>query len=279
MRRKVLIGLGYLGFFVFGFIVSFYLTFDVGIIKSGLENLTKGGNFQLSINRLDKYRLSGFKAVGVKIRFTDSPTTIDIDQIQARISLIPLIFGKKKLSFKALLYGGKVSGMVLRGKKEFRAELTAQGLDLARLKAQPDKGLTISGKLMSKMEINLASLDNVKTWSGRIETSIGSGKISNLTYLGTSLPEINFDQGKFNLEMKSGRAEIKTLELSSPDFPLMGQGLIEFRLPIENSLFNLELKLSPSDSYLEQSELLKTLLPSDGRIPYQGNLAGLLSIF
>ena len=279
MRRKVLIGLGYFGFFVFGFLVCFYLTFDVGIIKSELENLTKGGNFQLSINRLDKYRLSGFKAVGVKIRFPDSSTAIDIDQIQARISVIPLIFGKKKVSFKVLLYGGKVSGMMSRGKRGFRAELSAQGLDLARLKAQSDKGLTISGKVMSKVEINLFNLDNVKTWSGRIETSISSGRINNLSYLGASLPEINFDQGKLNLEMKAGRAEIKTLELSSPDFPLMGQGLIEFRIPIENSLLNLEFKLSPSDSYLEQAEPLKTLLPGDGRVPYQGSLAGLLSAF
>ena len=91
------------------------------------------------------------------------------------------------------------------------------------------------------------------------------------------VPGIKISGGKLELEINQGKAEIKTLELLSPDFPFQLKGEIEFRTPLERSLITLKGTLSPQEQYLEKFPLLSSLLSPDKTFSYKGTFSGIIN--
>ena len=276
MRRKFLITLGYISFFIFAFLFSLYLTFDPGQIKAWLGNKANKIGINLDISRLDKYRLTGVRARGVTIK-TKGGQTIKIDQVKARLSLLPLIIGRKKIGIQLAMSEGKFSGKFEPSSRGYKTKFKVQKINLANLPLGNQGGFWISAPISGKGNLNLTPKDNPRAWSGKIHTELGPGKIPSFNYRGFNVPEVKVDQAKLDLELNNGNAQIKSLELLSPDFPLQGNGQIELRAPIQNSLLQLSAKVNPSQQYLGQIPMLQSLLPSDRTVTYRGTIAGIIS--
>jgi len=276
MRKKIIISLGYFGFFIFAFIFSLYLTFNPAQIKTWLEANAGKRGVSLTISRLDKYRLSGVRAREITLQ-TKGGKLIKIDQLKARLSLLPLILGREKIGFQIVLYGGKLSGDLEQARRGFRTSFNLQNINLGSMQAGSQGGFWIAAKLSGKGNLNLAPKNNPKAWSGKIDAELSPGTIPSFAYKGFQVPEIKIDQVKFNLELNNGNAQIKTFDLKSPDFPIQGKGQIEFRDPVLNSLINLEAKVNPSQQFLEKIRMLESILPPNRTVTYNGTLGGIIS--
>ncbi len=277
MKKKLLIIFGYLAFFLFSFLFSLYLTFDPRPIKNLAQNYLKNKGYQIEIGQISKYRLSGVRAQKIILAKENSSGKLQIDQLKARLSIIPLLAGNSRIKFQALLYGGKIEGRVEKSRKKINSTLKIKNIDLAKLSSVSSGGFQIKSRLSGQSKLNLANLNNPRAWEGEIDFQLGAGEISTFEYQGMEIPGIKISQGRLALEIKQGRAEIKTLELLSPDFPFQLQGEIELRVPLEKSLITLKGKLSPQEQYLEKFPLLTSLLSPDKTFSYKGTISGILN--
>lgn len=275
MRQKIFIVIGYSAFFIFAFLFSLYLTFNTSQVKTWLESKANEEGIKLTISSLDKYWLSGVSARDITLQ-TKSGNLIKIDRLKARVAIIPLLFGKRKIGFQVALYGGKLDGKIEQAKRGYKAEFKIQNVNLASMQAGNQGGFWIASKLSCNGNLNLFPKDNPKNWSGKIDAVLGPGAIPSFTYQGFQIPEIKLENAKLALELKNGSARINTFELSSPDFPIKGTGQMEIRMPIINSLIQLEAQLNPSRQFLDQIKMLEAMLPSDKKISYRGTLAGMI---
>ncbi len=276
MKGKILLISGYTAFFIPAFLCSLYLTFNPVPIKAWLENQARQKGYNLTISNLDKYRLSGIQAKEITWQNAQG-RTIKIDQIKARLSLLPLLLGRKQIGFQMKISGGKVSGKVEQAKRGFQTEFDLQEVNLANMQAGPQGGFWVAAKLSGKGNLNLTPRENPKAWTGKIEGQLSPGTIPSFAYQGFQVPEIKIEQGQFNLELNNGSAQIKTFELKSPDFPFSGTGQVELRNPIASSLLKLEAKIKPSQAFLEQIKMLESIIPPNHTITYNGTLGGIVS--
>jgi len=277
MRKRLLRAGAYFAFFILAFLFSFYLTFDpTHIIGPRLKSAMASKGLEIDFAQLDNYRLSGFSAQDVTITPIKLKTAIKIDELRARIAILPLIWGRTSYSFSARLYEGEISGKIVESKKGLAAKLEAKKVDLSRLEVSKPDALWVMGTLNGNADLNLTPSDDPKKWRGQIQGGFGKGKLTSFTFQGFHLPEIQMDGLSLDLSLNSGRAEIKSLELKSPDLPLSGKGQIELRDPFLNSLIQLEAKINPSNAYLEQAPLLQAVLPPDKTIRYNATFSALV---
>jgi len=276
MKQKLIRGAGYGLFFVLAFGFSLYLTFDPMLIKGWLESNAQKSGIGLNISQLDKYRLSGVKASQVTLT-TPRGMTLKIDQMRARLALLPLLLGRKQFGFALSLYGGKISGSLEQARRGYKTRFEAENVDLARMPAGGGGGPWLASKLNATGDLNLSPRNNPKSWSGKIAAEFGPGKIPAFAYQGFQVPEIRMDRAKLELELNNGSAQFKSLELQSPDFPIRGGGTVELRDPMPESQISLEAKINPSEQYLEQVPMLQGLVSANKTITYHGTIAGIIS--
>ncbi len=279
MRKKVLIILGYVLFFLFSFILSLYLTFDPLPIKSFIENSAQKKGWQVEIAHLKKYRLSGIKAFEVYLKQKNSQQVIKIDQLVARLNLFPLITGKMKIKLLAMLYGGKIKGVVERKAKAFYADIAINSINLSRMRAEQDNGFWINSLLSGKVKLALKNPSEPRSWQGNIRLSLKGGEIPDFSFQTFQVPAVKIQSAKLELEIKNGKAQIKTIELKSPDFPISLSGEMELRIPLTRSILNLKGRLEPSEEYIAKIPLIKTVLSPDKTFNYRGTLSALVGTF
>lgn len=276
MKKKILIGLGYFVFFLFCLFLSLYLTFDPQPIKNLAQDYFEKKGWSLEIGQVSKYRLSGIRAQKVILQKQNSSSKFQIDQLRLRLSIVPLLVGSSQIKLQALLYGGKLQGKIEKRKRKIKTRFEIEKIDLARLSAGSG-GLQIKSRLSGKARLSLGNQNNPRTWQGMMIFQLGAGELSSFEYQGMEVPGIKISGGKLELEINQGKAEIKTLELLSPDFPFQLKGEIEFRTPLERSLITLKGTLSPQEQYLEKFPLLSSLLSPDKTFSYKGTLSGIIN--
>ena len=111
-----------------------------------------------------------------------------------------------------------------------------------------------------------------KRWKGQFKGSLGEGRLPAFTYQGFQLPEIKIESVDIDIAMQSGKADIKTFSLHSPDLPIDGSGEIKLASPFQSSALSLHARINPSDQYLEKVPALKALIPADKTVKYNGTL-------
>jgi len=279
MRKKVLTILGYVLFFLFSFILCLYLTFDPLPIKSFIENSAQKKGWQVEISHLKKYRLSGIKAFEVYLKQKNSQQIIKIDQLVARLSLFPLITGKMKIKLLAMLYGGKIKGVVERKAKAFYADIAINSINLSRMRAEQNNGFWINSLLSGKVKLALKNPSEPRSWQGNIRLSLKGGEIPDFSFQTFQVPAVKIQSARLELEIKNGKAQIKTIELKSPDFPISLSGEMELRIPLTRSILNLKGRLEPSEEYIAKIPLIKTVLSPDKTFNYRGTLSALVGTF
>lgn len=268
---------GYAGFFLASFLFSLYLTFDPSHLVTGyLQQFAQQKGMQVSVAAIEKYRLSGIIAEDIELQHPGLRTPLKVDGLQARLSLWPLLLGRKSIGFQASLYGGKIFGRITRGRNSLRANLEVRSVDLSKLEPAREKSLWAMAKLTGKADLDLASKDDPKKWRGALKASLGPGRLTSFSYQGFELPEIQIEGMNLELNLAGGKAGIKTLEIESTDFPINGFGQVELRSPVRQSPLQFQVKVDPSEQYLEKVPPLKAMLPSDKTVKYTGTLGAII---
>lgn len=277
MKKNIFIAFGYLAFFGVSFLFSFYWTFDTNhVVKGRLVSELRSRGYELEIDELDKFRLSGLLARGVTLSAPRLKAPIKIDELRARLSILPLILGKQSVGFSARLYDGTLSGKIVEGKDSRLWNLEAKNIDLSRMQPGKENSFGVMAKLNGKADLNLSPKTDPQKWRGQVTAGFGSGKISSFSYQGFQVPEIKISSMDLNVSLLSGKAEIKTLELKSPDLAFDGKGQVQLNSQLSSSQIQITGKINPSPGFMEKLPALQALLPSDRNISYNGSLGAII---
>jgi type II secretion system protein N len=184
--------------------------------------------------------------------------------VRTHVSLFGFLRGLLSVDLKAQAYGGSVSLRTEQGGKRQYIALNADGLDIGSYTLLKNLGFKLSGKLGGSYE---ATGD-----SGKGRLVIKNLASRELKVKGFPVPDLDFDQGWIEGDVKGDRFTIRKLELDGKELKVRISGDLVMR---ERGTLNLAVKFKPSERLAtEQAGLLSLLKNKDSDGYYLLTLAG-----
>lgn len=227
--------------FLVVFLFASYCTFPKAVIRDFAESAVTNaamkmgpitrGSPKISIKDVSLWRLSGVDMSGLKVVWPatqkDPPIMIDIDKLSGRLSIFPLLLGRKTISSKADFYSGKLDADVSLTKQNALSlmDATLTKLDMAKMTflesmiGAPLKGLlTIIADLNANTEL---SKDGSGTLSLTIEKGVFGPGMINLPEGGIvpslSVPQVNLGNVTAKFALEKGQLDSKAFTLNGGD--------------------------------------------------------------
>jgi type II secretion system protein N len=156
----------------------------------------------------------------------ETPVAFLLPELRARLSLIPLVFGQKTVSFAAKVFGGSLEGELQDSKKSSALKLTGKGLQLGEardflallggISGVDLASLDMSGQTALKVDFNYKPGD-LSSLKGTLSVDVDQGIIKGGKIGEYELPEVGL--GKVELKMKadSGKLDIDHFSISGQD--------------------------------------------------------------
>lgn len=273
----------------------FYLTFPWDRLKdrliAELSAQPKGflAGKRIEIDELDSYWLTGVEAKGVRLFFPpfedtttsggpfgqtaekDKPapkeSVVEVDAVEARLQILPLIIGRVRIKFYAAAYNGTIRGTVPVGGSSGPVELDLEEIDLSKASIIKDFiGVPING--IAKGNLTLAaeggkfSKSNGALDLAVANVSVGDGKSKIKGQI--ALPEAKLGDLTITAEAKDGVLKVTKLEANGSDLELSGDGKINVKENIGSSVADLYIRFKFTDTYRTKSDLTKSLLGAPG---------------
>lgn len=168
---------------------------------------------------------------------------------------------------KAHAYGGELLVKTQLGPARQYFLFDANGLDIGSYTYLKDRGFKLSGKFGGNFEMNGDS-GKGKLWIKGLASR-------ELKIQGFSVPDLDFEQGWLEAEIKGDRLTIKKLEFDGKELKLRCLGDLVLR---ERGTLNLTIKLKPSERLaIEQAGIFSLIKNKDAEGFYQFSLGGTLS--
>jgi type II secretion system protein N len=282
-RLKALLPLlGYGAFYLVVFFFACYLTFPYSKLRDRIvaefvaEQQAKGGGQHLEIEELEPYWFTGVKARGVKLTMgaaakpgttAEPPSTLEIEELRAKLSILARVFGKTKVSFFARVFGGEIEGTFSDSSTERHVDFELHDLLVGRVEPlQGLVGLPVRGAMTGKVDLTFDDKRASKA-VGSInitiaELSVGDGVTKIKGSL--ALPKIDVGELTLDAEAKDGLLKLNKLAGKGKDLELAADGTVKLRdVPTESSA-DVYLRFKFTDAYRSRNEVTKTLLGAPG---------------
>jgi type II secretion system protein N len=256
-----------------------YWTFPYDRVASQLVDrvAASGKGYSLEIGELSPYWLSGIELSNVVLR-KDNPDALPppkpapgekatpapdhalrVREVRARIGLLGLLFGSKKVSFDAELEAGEIEGSFeIAGESQtVSAKLTQ--IDLAKLGLlEAVAQLPMQGVLSGDIELALAqdpklSQGSVKLSLDKLTVGDGKAKVKVSGMGGLTLDPIEAGDLKLDLDVKDGVGMLSKLSTDGKDLKLKGSGDIRLGAPFSTSRLSLLVNIKFTDAYRNKS--------------------------
>ncbi len=143
----------------------------------------------------------------------------------------------------------------------------ASGLDISSYSLLKNAGLRIAGRVGGNFEMS-GDAGKGRLWIKGLASR-------ELKIKGFPVPDLDFDQGWLETELKGDRMTIKKLELDGKELKIRATGDIVLR---ERGTLNLLVKVKPSERLaVEQAGIFSLLKNKDAEGFYQFTLGGMLT--
>ncbi len=283
---RILKFLAYPALYLTCLVFFFYLTFPWNRLKDRLiaevqvrAQKPKSSIQRIEIDDLDSYWLTGVEATGVRIYLPpsddsssadkDKPqeSVLKVDELNARLQILPLFFGRLRVKFWAHAFNGDIKGTVPVGASSGPVEIQLDAVDLSYVDIIKDTlGIPIKGVATGKLEL-AAEGGKFSKASGMLDLSIngvsvGDGKSKIKGQI--ALPEAKLGDLIITAEAKDGALKVSKLEGNGSDIELSGDGKVNVREPANTSGVDLYVRFKFTDAYRNKSDLTKTLLGAPG---------------
>ncbi len=232
-RWRALVGrppVAYGAFALVAFALSLHWTFPSEAMKERLIMEAGQRGWTIDVERVSAGGLLGVRAQGVKLE-TASGVTIPVDDLSASLRLLPLLTGRRSVSFDALLYDGRIRGTADLSGDARRVVLDVQALDLARaLPLRNASGLDLLGKLTGNADVTFPAASGQRP-TGRVDLAIKEAGIAGGqlplpgTTSGLSLPRVGLGELAAAVKLADGKATFEKLEASGGDAEVRTEGL------------------------------------------------------
>lgn len=269
IERKTLVRrLSFAAYFAAVFSLFLLLHFPFDRIKSKLESEVRARTpLELSIARISPRFFNRFVLADVVVADDKGRVLFESKSVKTTVSLFSLLRGALWLNLKAEAYGGGLLVKTSQGPGRQYLLLDADGLDIASYPLLKDYGLRLSGKLGGNFEMD------GDTGKGRLWLKGLASR--ELKVKGFPIPDLDFEKGWLEAELKGDRLTVKKLELDGKDLTVRATGDLVLR---ERGTLNLAIKLKPSERLAhEQSALVSFLRTRDADGYYLLTLGGMLS--
>jgi type II secretion system protein N len=218
------------------------------------------------------FSLTGINAKGVRLLGAPSepgkpPTELKVDEARASVSLFGLLFGSTDLGARIDAFGGTIKGDFEESSKDRKIDLDLDSLNLGLVPPLTQAlGVPIEGALTGAIKLAMAEAKASKA-TGTVtidiqDVAIGDGKAKIAGLL--ALPRINVGTLSIAGEAKEGVLKISKLSAGGKDVEIQGDGRVQLRDSLPDSLCDLNVRFKINDSYRTKSENTKTLFGTPG---------------
>jgi type II secretion system protein N len=269
-------------------VVFSYVTLPWDRVKHALvDGFNASSPLTLQIEDLSwSWHFPGISATGVK--FVGSAPEPDasgkakpapeylVDDLYARVSIFPLLWGTQKVGFSMDGFGGAIDGVAKVSSEAHELDIELDGVDAGKLPYLADLvGVPLAGTVDGKIELKLPQ-NKFTLAEGSIELhiadfAIGDGKAKIRDTI--ALPRVN--AGKFDLvaEVSEGTVKVTELKTSGPDLEVVSDGRIRLMDRLDASLAELNLRFKFSDAYKNKDDTTRGIFGAPN-----SNVPGLLDL-
>jgi type II secretion system protein N len=266
LDRKTLIrSLSFALYFVIAFVTFLVVLFPFDRIKARLESEVRtGSQLELNVARISPRFLNRFVLSDVVLSDRTGRVLFESPAIHAHVSLFNLLRGIFAVTMKGHAYGGDLAVKTEQGSKRRFFAIDADRLDIAAYSLLKDLGLKASGSLGGTFEMTGDA--------GKARFLLKGLATRELKIKGFPVPDLDFDQGWIEGDVKGDRFSIRKLELDGKELKIRISGDLVMR---ERGTLNLAVKFKPSERLAtEQAGLLSLLKNRDPDGYYLLTLAG-----
>ena len=266
LDRKTLIrSFSFALYFVIAFVTFLVVLFPFDRIKARLESEVRtGSQLELNVARISPRFLNRFVLSDVVLSDRTGRVLFESPAIHAHVSLFNLLRGIFAVTVKGHAYGGDLAVKTEQGSKRRFFAIDADRLDIATYSLLKDLGLKASGSLGGTFEMTGDA--------GKARFLLKGLATRELKIKGFPVPDLDFDQGWIEGDVKGDRFSIRKLELDGKELKIRISGDLVMR---ERGTLNLAVKFKPSERLAtEQAGLLSLLKNRDPDGYYLLTLAG-----
>ena len=265
--QRLILALGGVVLAVGGFALGLKLTFPAELAaERAAYEVDQGtdGSMALELSGLSPWRFSGGHADTVDLytipkpkRRSDEPgppaRVLSMQDVQARVSVLPLIGGVYKVSLDGELYKGTIEGVVVQdGTETIIDDLLIEEADLAFYPMDfGEVSVDAQGLLRTRVTKFGYDSDDVDKARGKIRLEIDDLVLEGLEFSGIALPTSTFSEAVFSLTLDDGQAKVKKGSFKADTLELEIDGKIELAKTFSRSKLSLELKLRLLDESLD----------------------------
>jgi len=252
-------------YFVIAFMTFLVVLFPFDRIKTRLESETRSRtSLELNIARISPRFLNRFVLADVVLSDPTGRVLFESPVVHAHVSLFGFLRGLLSVDFKAQAYTGELHVRTEQGAKRQFFAVDAESLDLASYALLKNLGLKLSGRLGGAFEMSGDA--------GKGRFLIKNLASRELKIKGFPVPDLDFEQGWIEGDVKGDRLTIKKLELDGKELKVRVSGDLVMR---ERGTLNLAVKLKVSERLAkEQAGLLSLLKNRDPEGFYLFSLGG-----
>jgi len=282
LRDKLLLGALYASFFTLVFVFAVYWTFPYerlrDFVAGRLSAQTPTGTRTVEIGELTPVGLGGVTIRDLSIVQTStapdaSSSELHLSEVNAKVALLPLLLGSKKLEFHASAGKGTLEGKYDQSSDTQRIEAELNALDVGEMGLGSWVTLPLKGKATGTVDLRLPADPTKATGSVKLEIrglKVGDGKAKVKPPgmpAGLTLDEVDAGKLELSVEVRDGVATITRFSTDGKDLKLTGTGNVRLADPLKRSRPDLNLDLTFSDAYKNKSDRTKAMFELLGLRP------------
>jgi type II secretion system protein N len=286
MSRRLRVAL-YGAFFVLVLLLALLLTFPWETLARRVEQEAARASpgTTLAIGEIGPALPFGVRLANVVYqsegRAGAAPSKWTFDRIRLRPAWLALMTGKAGVSFEVDILAGQVSGTATRAKDGLNIKASFDHMLLEEGKTVEDAlGVPLAGTLHGK--VDAATNPEGKITQARFTATIEDAKVKGGKLAGFTLPALDLGRPEVELVVDKGEAKLTKCEAKGRDVTLTATATSTLRPQIGLSPVKGQLKIKPSDAFLEKNPSIKGALglagsfkKADGTLefPLNGTLA------
>jgi type II secretion system protein N len=269
IEKKILIRrLLFTVYFVVAFLFFLFVLFPFDRIKTKVESeVRRSTTLELTIARITPRFLNRFVLADVVLSDRQGKVLFESPSVTTTLSLLNLVRGSVAATLTSRAYGGQVLVKMQQAPGRQYLMVDSDGLDIGAYRLLKDAGLRLTGKIGGNFEMTGAS-GKGRIWVKNIASR-------QLTVKGFPVPDLDFEKGWLDLDVKGDRLLIKKLELDGKDLAVRAAGDVVMR---EQGMINITIRFRPSERMLhEQAAMFSLLKDRDPEGYYQIKLGGTIA--
>ena len=268
IEKKILIRrLSFALYFVVAFLFFLFFLFPFDRVKAVLESeVRRRTQLELSVARISPRFLNRFVLSDVVLSDRQGNVLFESPSVSMTVSLFSLLRGGVAAALTSRAYGGRVLVKVQQAPGRQYLMVDADGLDIGSYTLLKNAGFTLNGKIGGNFEMTGDS--------GKGRISVKNISSRRLTIKGFPVPDLDFESGWVDVEMRGERLTVKKLELEGKDLKVRATGDVAMR---GQGPISLAVKLKPSERLVHEQAALFSFMKKDSEGYYQVVLGGLVS--